>query len=85
MLILQQILNKASRQMPLLDQGAFNLSDSSISPSLFVSPVGWQNAFLPIATLLLQYIFESSQPAKTSTKPENLSSLRLENLPVLKY
>ena len=76
MSVLQQVLKEASRQRPLPDQRAFSLSDSSISPSLFASPSGRRNAFLPTAALVLRYVFEPSQPTKTSTKPEDLPVLR---------
>ena len=75
MSVLQQVLKKASWQRPLPDQKAFNLSDSSIFPSLFASLSGWRNAFLSTAALVLQYVFEPSQPTKTSIRPEDLSVL----------
>ena len=60
MSVLQQVLKESSRQRPLLDQRAFSLSDSSISPSLFASLSGRRNAFLPIAALDLQYVLNQA-------------------------
>ena len=42
------------------------------SSSVFASPSSWRNAFFLIVALVLQYVFEPSQPTKTFTRPEDL-------------
>ena len=58
----------------------FSLSSLPLySSSVFTSPSGWQNEFLPIAALVLQYVSNQANWQRL------LLGLRLEDLPALRY